>query len=136
MTWLQLFGRLGRVTAVAAMLGAVLLGCAGQPEAPRLRIANQGKLDIDSLTVIFPEDRIVYTDIAADSTTEYREVPHGVYGYAAYQVEVDGQFIELPVIDWVGEGPMLGDDFTYSLDVDPARSRWQVVQVIQVTRDK
>jgi hypothetical protein len=40
------------------------------------------------------------------------------------------------VIDCVGEKPMEGRAFTYRIDVDASRPRYQVVRLVQVTRDE
>jgi hypothetical protein len=37
------------------------------------------------------------------------------------------------VIDWVGETPMDGRAFTYTIDVDTRRARFQIVQLLRVT---
>lgn len=103
--------------------------------APRLRIANVGSTPILRLTVLFPEDRISFGDIPVGATTQYKEVPNGVYRYAAYSLGIDGAIVTQPVIDWVGEQPMGGNAFTYALDVDPRRPQFGVVQLVSVTRD-
>jgi hypothetical protein len=97
-----------------------LSGCNSQSsEVPRLRVINTGAFPIHSLVVIFPEDRIEFGDIPAGAATEYKDVPHGVFSYAAYQFEVDGQVVELAVLDWVGEKPMSGISFTCEVNFDP-----------------
>jgi hypothetical protein len=62
-------------------------------------------------------------------------VPNGVYGYAAYRFEVDGQEVTQPVIDWVGEAPLDADTVTYTVDFDPSRPGLQMVQLLDVTQD-
>jgi hypothetical protein len=121
------------LAALYIILGAGLAGC-GSP-APRLRITNSGAQAIKNLTVLFPEDRIEFGDVPAGSTTDYKPVPNGVYSYAAYQYEVNGLSTTQPVIDWVGEKPMAGDSFTYTIDVDASRPELQRVQLSSVTRD-
>ena len=69
------------------------------PLTARLRINNSGTMDVENLTVLFPEDEIKFGDISAGSTTEYLDVPNGVFGYAAYQFEIDGQMITQSVTD-------------------------------------
>jgi hypothetical protein len=63
-------------------------------------------------------------------------VPNGVFGYAAYRLDVDGDIVTQPVIDWVGERPMEGRAFTYTIDVDPRRPRFQIIRLVRVTRDE
>ncbi len=103
----------------------------------KLRIINQSKLPLHNLVVRFPDERIEFGDVPGGTTTEYREVPQGVYRYAAYDVEVNGQSYEQPVVDWVGETPLQGENFTYIIDVDPARwqTEGQVIQLVKVSTD-
>jgi len=104
----------------------------------KLRIINQNDIALHNLVVIFPDERIEFGDVPGEATTEYRGVSQGVYPYAAYDVEVNGQKYEQPVVDWVGETPMPGENFTYAIDVDP--DRWQtesqVIQLVQVSTDQ
>ncbi len=128
------------LVALAALwlaVSASLAGCAfSASQTPRLRITNSGTHSIQNLTVLFPEDRIEFGDVPAGGTTEYKHVPNGVYSYAAYRYEVNGQTITQPVIDWVGEQPMAGDSFTYTINVDSSRPELQRVQLVDVTRDE
>jgi len=105
--------------------------------AQKLRITNQSPHSIQNLVVRFPEDRVDFGKVPAGATTDYQVIPHGVYRYAAYDVEVDGRKYQQPVIDWVGENPMEGKAFTYILEVDP--SRWetegQVIILVRVSVD-
>jgi hypothetical protein len=109
-----------------------------QPQSQRLRITNQSAVPLHNLVVIFPDERIEFGDVPAGATTEYQAFSHGIYRYAAYNAEVDGQKYEQPVIDWVGEAPMQGNAFTYILAADP--SRWktegQVIRLVKVTEDQ
>ena len=41
---------------------------------------------------------------------------------AAYQFEADGQMVTEAVIDWVGESPISGTLFTYTIDLNPKRT--------------
>lgn len=104
----------------------------------RLQIANQSDISLHNLVVVFPDERIEFGDVPAGATTDYHEVPHGVYRYAAYDVEVNGQAYQQPVIDWIGETAVQGEDFTYLIEVDP--SWWQreghVIQLVQVREDQ
>lgn len=102
-----------------------------------LRITNQSTFSIKNLVVRFPEDKVDFGDVPPGETTEYRVVTHGVYRYAAYDFEVDGQKYQQPVTDWVGESPLNGKVFTYILVVDP--SKWetegQVIWLVHVIED-
>lgn len=108
------------------------------PLQPRLRILNQSSVSLTDLIVLFPEDRIEFGDVPSGVVTEYIAVPNGVYRYAAYTVTIDGRKYEQPVIDWVGESPVQGNDFTYVIDVD--RGQWttqgQVILLIEVKVDR
>ena len=41
-----------------------------------------------------------------------------------------------PVIDWVGEEPVAGTSFTYSIELDPNRPLLQIVRLVSVTKDE
>ncbi len=68
-------------------------------------------------------------------TTEYRTVPSGVYGYAAYRFDANGVTVTQPVIDWVGEQPMEGQAFTYIIELDPSLPSLQWIQLVEVNPD-
>ncbi len=106
------------------------------PQTPRLRIKNSGTMAVENLTVYFPEDEINFGDIAASTTTEYQDVPNGVFGFAAFRFELDGQVSLQPVEDWVGEVPLQGNNFSYTIDFNPNRSPWGMVRLIDVSVDE
>ena len=106
------------------------------PPTARLQISNSGTMDVENLTVLFPEDSIKFGDISAGSTTKYQDVPNGVFGYAAYRFEFNGQMITQSVIDWVGEVPLEGITFTYTIDFNSNRPQWGMVKLIEVTIDE
>jgi hypothetical protein len=132
-------GQTHKVSLLAAILIAlsvILANCQSpSPQSPHLRIVNGGTTPVKNLTVLFPQDEIEFGDIPAGATTEYKEVPNGVFRYAAYRFEMDGRIITQPVIDWVGEEPMEGNAFTYTIEVDFSRPQLQMVLLISVTRD-
>jgi len=117
-----------RVSSTAALL--ILTACGWGSDSAQLRITNVGSTPIRNLTVLFPEDQVAFGDVAVGETTAYREVSQGVYSYAAYRIEVDGELVTQPVIDWVGEAPMDGESFTYALAAVDHR-----VDLVIVTRD-
>jgi hypothetical protein len=86
--------------------------------------------------VRFPEDRIEFGAIPAGETTEYQPVPNGVYPYAAFELTVNGEKIDMPVFDWVGAEPMLGEAFTYVLKLNPEAGRWEMLKVVEVKTDR
>ena len=104
----------------------------------KLRIINQSDIPLHNLVVVFPDERIEFGNVPGGTTMEYRDVPQGVYRYAAYEVEVKGQSYEQPVVDWIGETPMQGENFTYIIDVDPARwqTEGQVILLVKVSTDQ
>ena len=126
-----------KVFLLTALWGIVLSGCSSpSTEVPRLRIMNNGSVPINNLVVLFPEDSIEFGDVPAGTTTEYEDVPNGVFSYAAYQFEVDGQVVTQPVVDWVGESPMSGILFTYTIDFDPTRANTaDRIRLIDVKND-
>jgi hypothetical protein len=99
-----------------------------------LRITNIGTTTVKGL-VVLGYDPIEFGDVPAGATTEYKKVSHGVYGCACYQFEVDGQIIIQPLTDMVGEIPLTGKAFTYTIDFDFSRSELERIRLISVTRD-
>ena len=126
-----------KLSLLIAVWAIILSGCnLRAAEVPSLRIINHGSVPIKNLVVLFPQDRIEFGDVPAGTTTDYKEVPKGVYRYAAYQFEVDGQTVTEPAIDWIGESPMSGILFTYTIDFDPNRTNPGFrIQLIEVTND-
>jgi hypothetical protein len=111
-----------KVFLLAILSALAFSACNSEAEqVQRLRINNSGSIPIQNLVVRFPHDNIAFGDVPAGTTTDYKEVPNGVYRYAAYQFEFDGETLTQPVIDWLGEDPMSGTSFTYTLDFDPDR---------------
>ena len=106
------------------------------PPVSRLRIQHNGGAVVDRLVLIFPKDRIEFTDIEPGETTDYVAVPNGVYQYAAFETEINGKKYEQPVIDWMGEEPVKGQDFTWLIDVEPNRGEYSVVQLVKATIDR
>jgi hypothetical protein len=101
-------------------------GATADPDIAQLRIHNVGQVDIAAIIVIFPGAtyeaeavRVEFGEIPAGTMSEYREVPGGVYRYAAYDYMLDGEWLNQSVIDWVGETPLHGLKFTYNIQLDP-----------------
>jgi hypothetical protein len=122
---------------LAALWAIGLSGCnLRSVDIPSLRITNNGFVPIKNLVVLFPHDRIEFGDVPAGTTTDYKETSNGVFRYAAYQFEVDGQTVTEPAIDWIGESPMSGILFTYTIDYDPNRTdTGGRIQLIEVKND-
>jgi hypothetical protein len=100
--------------------------------SPRLRVTNAGHTDIENLTVLFPESRIFIGDVPAGTTSEYVPALQGVYGYAAYEFDVDGTIVMQPVIDWVGASPLPGQSYTYIIELDTSRPQMQQIVLVEV----
>lgn len=132
------------VIAVLSLVGCVSgFGGAGVPpvdtpvsQGPRLRIINAGERDIKGLVVLFPDERIEFGDIPAGAITVYMSAPSGVYNYAAYEYLQDGESVTQPVIDWVGETPRSGSDFTYTLVFRPQNPPMQRIELVAASVDR
>ena len=116
-------------------ISIILNGCTRKPVIHRLRLINNGDYLITDLKIIFPKDEIAFGDVKAGAVTEYRDVPNGVYRYAAYKYELNGEVVTQPVIDWVGETPLEGISFTYTITYDPNKPQGPAIQLLEVTED-
>jgi len=107
------------------------------PSGQRLRLKNVGDKDILKLTALFPDlARVPFGDLAAGQTSDYVDVPGaGVYRYAAYEYELNGKMTVQPVIDWVGEVPMEGTAFTYSIRSIVTSEGYDFIELVDVTLD-
>ena len=122
---------------LTSLWAIALSGCSSPSvDVQQLRITNHGSVPIKNLVVLFPHNRIEFGDVPAGTTTEYKEVSSGVFRYAAYQFEVDGQAVTEPAVDWIGESPLDGILFTYTIDFDPHRTTTgDKVRLIEVKND-
>jgi hypothetical protein len=125
-----------QTTLIVLALVLVLTSCGAGAESPRLRITNEGAQPLEGLVVLFPEEEVAFGDVAPGETTDYEAVSEGVYRYAAYRFEVNGEEVTQPVLDWVGEEPVPGEAFTYVLDYDPTREPIQQVVLVEVVQDE
>jgi hypothetical protein len=107
----------------------------GAPAA-HLRVTNVGTLNLSGLTVLFPDERLEFGDIPAGSSTNYQLASKGVYRYAAYQYRHHGSVITQPVIDFVGEVPMPGQAFTYSIELTGEAPPSMRIRLVATTRDQ
>lgn len=112
-------------------------------ELQQLRITNNSDTDITGLVVLFPRlngnleaSRVEFGDVPAGQTTEYQEVPGGVYGYAAYEYTLDNQSVSQFVTDWVGESPMAGSKFTYQIALDLNKVEGNQITLVKVVVDE
>ena len=132
------------------MLLSVISACTAQintrtatPELQQLRIMNSSDTAIAELVVLFPgptadaeASQVEFGAIPAGQTTEYRDVPGGIYRYAAYEYTFDDRAVSQFVIDWVGENPMTGKKFTYQIEFDPKKVEGNQVTLIAVLVDE
>lgn len=99
---------------------------------PRLRIKNDSDQEIKNLIVLLPDSRITFGTVAANATTEYQIAPKGVYNFAAYEYEIDGQVVTQRVRDWVGESPRAEESFTYVIAFDPSSPTMPAIELKEV----
>lgn len=138
-----------RVGTVVVVLTALLCGCAGSSptspsagtpsagaSAPLLRLVNVGAVSISGLVVIFPDERLEFGDVPAGTSTVYRPVSRGVYRYAAYQARLGDRIVSQPVIDWVGELPMRGEAFTYTIEASEGPASGITIRLLAATHDQ
>jgi hypothetical protein len=113
----------------------------GSSDIQQLRISNTGDEDIQDLIVLFPGAtpaktvRINFGDVPAGETTEYQSVSSGVYRYAAYEYTLDGETVHQPVMDWMGEEPLAGTQFTYQILLDKTRVQGDQIQLVEVLNE-
>jgi hypothetical protein len=132
----RFYNMLGFILAVL-ILSLTLNTCSSASKTPRLRIINSGSYAVENLVVWFPEEQIELGDVPVGATTEYIDVPKGVYRYAAYRFEIDGEIITQSVIDFMGEEPLDGTLFTYIIDFDPTRvAMIDSIRLVNVNLDK
>ncbi len=137
-----LLGRALWLVASLIMVSNLASACARPQDPQQLRIVNSGSTDIKGLSVLFPGPtsdseaiRVKFGDVAASSATAYQDIPGGVYRYAAYEYVLDGRSISQPVVDWVGERPMDGRQFTYSIQLDLQKPAGGQIQLVDVSVD-
>ena len=86
--------------------------------------------------MIFPDERLAFGDVAAGATTTYQAFSKGVFRYAAYEQRVGTTTINQPVLDWVGEVPMSGEAFTYSIEAFEGLPWGMNIRLVSTTRDR
>lgn len=97
-----------------------------------LRIENRGSYDLQHLTVGFPRERVEFGDVPAGQISSYRLVFGGVYQYAAYEITVDGERKTQPVIDWIGELPLLPGSYVYVLSWEKTRVYYAWIDLLEI----
>jgi hypothetical protein len=127
-----------------AMLALLLMTAAcdepgsvtGPSTRPQLRIVNTSGTRFSQLSALFPQDQVSFGDVGPGATTDYRSTSGGVYRYAAWQYQRGGAQVVEPVIDWVGESPMEGRAFTYTINVRTFEDGIARIVLTNVTRDR
>ena len=110
-------------------------------DTQQLRISNIGSEGIQDLSVVLPGEtptevvRIHFGDVSAGETTEYQAIPGGVYRFAAYEYRLNNETAYQGVVDWLGEEPLVGTQFTYQITLDTARVQGDQIQLITVLTD-
>lgn len=108
----------------------------------QLRISNVGDTPIQDFTLLVPGTttavltRINFGNIDAGQTTTYQMIPGGVYRYAAYEYTLDGETVFQAVVDWVGEEPLPGKQFTYQIALDETKVKGDQIQLVNVLTDR
>src|SRR5687768_3364997 len=97
--------------ALVAVVGLLALAIVfiSASESTGLRIENVGTQEIKKLRVGFGGQWFDFGDVSPGEVTDYVEVPTGVFSYAAYEHEWEGEVIGQPVRDWFGEVPLEGE---------------------------
>jgi len=102
-----------------------------------LRVVNVGAASVAGLVVLFPGERIAFGDLPGRGSTSYRSAGKGVFRYAAYEFQAAGRVQNQPVTDWVGEQPMEGKSFTYSVElVQGDQPSTPMLRLVDVRRDE
>ena len=93
----------------------------------RFRITNTSPVAIEQAIVLFPNERLVFGPLGPHSTSPYQNVEQGVYRDASYEIMMNGQTLQLPVIDWSGEEALQGQTFTSYLTFDLQAAQYQQI---------
>lgn len=128
-----------RVLRTSAGLAVALLLAAcsrsTDPSSALLRVHNAGTIELLDLRVIFPDTAVSFGAVATGATTDYRLVPGGVYRYAAFSFTHQGAGVGQPVDDWVGEVPLEGRRFTYTLQLMTTAQGQPGIAILSVAKD-
>ena len=97
-----------------------------------LRVENKGSSDLQDLTLIFPSGAVEFGDVPAGQISGYRLVFGGVYQNAAYELTADGKRISQPVIDWMGDVPLLPGSYIYVISWDKTRIYYPWINLLEI----
>jgi hypothetical protein len=85
------------------------------PDSPvEVRVRNESDLTFDEGVIYFHMDSITFPGLQPGESTPYKEVERA-YDYATAQVVTGADTARLQVIDFVGETPLDGGEYTYVL---------------------
>lgn len=107
----------------------------------QLRISNVGDTSIQDFTIVVPGTttavltRINFGNIDSGQITEYKPIPGGVYRFSAYEYSLDGETVFQGVMDWLGEKPLSGTQFTYQILLDETKVKGDQIKLVNVLND-
>lgn len=101
-----------------------------------MRIHNAGSIALTDLRVGFPEVTLDFGDVAPGASTEYHASHGGVYAYSSFRFTHDGAQVVQPVIDFVGEEPLQGRQFTYTLELLTTVEGEPFISIRSVRKDR
>ncbi len=104
---------------------ACLLSCANNKDSGvvNIRLSNVSAFDFESIIVDTSTGNTSFGDLSAGTINEYKEFDLA-YRYAFVQVMIDGEAYTLQPIDYVGETPLSGGNYTYQINVDSSESQY------------
>ena len=102
----------------ALLLAATGFGCGViDPAGPvEVRLQNASSFTFDEAALYTSEGEFTYTDVGPGEATPYVEV-ETAYRIATTQVVIDVDTFRLQVIDFVGEEPLDGGQYSYVISV-------------------
>ncbi len=105
---------------VVGLLIAAVTGCSSIVGSDvEIRFRNASALDLHDFVYQSGGEPLVFARIPAGTTTAYRLVDRS-YSYGFIEFRVDTlRYVQQP-IDYVGETPLSGGQYTYTITVDPS----------------
>ena len=107
-------------TLVVASLLSVVPGCSNpfSSDDTRIRLRNASSFELTDVTFAPGRPRLEFDRIAPGEVTDYRSA-NGAYSYGYLDVLVDGVRRTLQPIDYVGEEPLDGGEYTFVITIEP-----------------
>lgn len=97
-------------------LAAAGCGVADPTGSVDVRLENASSFTFDEATLYTSEGELAYTDVGPGEATPYVEV-ETAYRIATTQVVIGADTFRLQVIDFVGEEPLAGGQYSYVISV-------------------